>query len=79
MSAITDYDEYLTHITGPADRWDWLAYLYYGDATMYDTLMAANPGLGPGPFLPVGVQVKVPVVNEDDLPTDSTNAPPWVS
>ena len=35
--------QFLTYITGDGDRWDLLAWRYYGDATQFGPIIMANP------------------------------------
>lgn len=71
---------YLTHITGPAERWDHIAYRYYGDATRRADLIRANIGTVFGllepipPVLPPNIEIRVPVL-EAKIP--EANLPPW--
>src|SRR5690606_8109276 len=36
-------DQYLSHVTREGERWDQLAFTYYGDATRYEPIVRANP------------------------------------
>lgn len=68
--------EYYEHITKEGDRWDLIAYQYYGDATMYETIIAANPDVPIVPILLPGIKLKVPVIDaKDTIP--SKELPPW--
>jgi len=40
-----EYSEYLTHNTKNGDRWDLLAFDYYGTAFATEILLEANPAL----------------------------------
>ena len=58
------------YISTDMDRWDSLAYDFYGDSSLVAPLMAANPSLSPTQiYLPVGVKIFVP-----DLPVELTQA-----
>ena len=67
---------YLTHITTDGERWDQLAYKYYGDSTQYERIIAANPHMAMTPTLPAGVKLAIPVVEQSDVVED---LPPWMS
>ena len=69
--------DYLQYLTGAADRWDTIAYAYYGDATNFAPLVAANPTLGAAPVLPEGIIIIVPIIDEVDLPATADSLPPW--
>jgi len=68
--------EYHEHLTKEGERWDLIAYQYYGDATMYETIIAANPDVAIAPILPSGIRLKVPVIDMKDVIL-SEELPPW--
>jgi phage tail protein X len=68
--------EFYEHITKEGDRWDLIAYQYYGDATMYETIIAANPDVAITPILPSGIKLKVPVIDTSNL-IPAEELPPW--
>lgn len=79
MTTVTgDYFEYTT-LAG--DRWDLLAYRYYGDQNKQTVLLAANRHLYrdalvvPPLVLPQGVKLKIPVIEEEATNVDLL--PPW--
>lgn len=68
--------EVIEHVTKDGDRWDLLAWEYYGDATGYERIIAANPAVAIEPILPSGIKILVPVLTEEE--TDTTGGlPPW--
>ncbi|QLP96150.1 MAG: tail protein X [Rhodoblastus sp.] len=72
---------WLEHVAGLNERWDHLAYRYYGDANRTSPIIKANRDLfgerlGPIPcILPVGATLKIPVV--DPEPIADALLPPW--
>lgn len=70
---------YLTHITGPAERWDLLAWRYYGDAGRFGPLIRANRPLFADGVIPAmlapGLTLIVPVLDPEPLAPDLL--PPW--
>lgn len=70
-----DYTEYLEHVTTDNDRWDHIAYLYYGDAARIAPLAEANESLRLMPALPGGLIVRVPILDDDAA--DDGDMPPW--
>lgn len=68
--------EVIEHITRDGDRWDLLAWAYYGDATAYEPIIAANPGIAITPILPSGIKVLIPVLEEAETAT-TEGLPPW--
>lgn len=66
----------IAHTIKQNERWDLLAYQYYGNVNEMGRLMDANPHLSLSEVLPVGETLLVPVLqvkttNQDDLP-------PWM-
>ena len=68
--------DYLEHITREGERWDSLAWRYYGDAFAYGPLIEANPHLRITPRLPAGQMLLVPFI-ESDSNRLSQSLPPW--
>ena len=70
---------YLIHVTGPNDRWDLLAWRYYGDAGRFGPIIRANRDLfedGVIPtLLPVDLSLRVPVLDPEPVAADLL--PPW--
>lgn len=72
---------YLEHITGPNERWDHLAYRYYGDANRTSPIIKANrelfgDALGPIPAtLPDGLILRIPILDPEPLAAELL--PPW--
>lgn len=69
----------LLHQTREGERWDSLAYLYYGDPHAIGRLAEANPHLDLAPLLPTGTIVLIPVVDQADaaVAIASSELPPW--
>jgi phage tail protein X len=70
---------YITHITTDGERWDLLAWRYYGDPLDYERIIAANPDVPIIPVLPSGVMLNIPVIDTPaaELST-SEELPPWL-
>jgi len=68
--------EHLTHVTTRGERWDQLAYRYYGDPHRYEPIIRANPSVPITPTLPGGVRLLVPVIPPTDLVAEA-DLPPW--
>lgn len=66
----------LEYIANDADRWDNLAYDFYGDASKVSILMAANPAIGPEHvFIPAGTKITVPVPTKQQQEVTDVKAP----
>lgn len=66
----------LKHTAKQGERWDHLAYYYYGDALEYARIIRANPHISFCEVLPTGETVFIPVLNVK--PTQNENLPPWL-
>jgi phage tail protein X len=67
----------IPYTTVAGDRWDLLAWLYYGDPTNYQPIIDANPYIGISPVLPQGLKIFIPIIA---APAPATNKlPPWGS
>ena len=67
--------DYVEHLTVENDRWDLLAWTYYGDACLYEPILVANPEVPIRPFLEAGIRLRVPVL-QNSAPSDQ-GLPPW--
>lgn len=66
---------YLDHITKDGERWDQLAWRYYGDPHGYERIVAANPDVPIAPVLAGGTCLRIPVIDKS-VPT-MEGLPPW--
>lgn len=72
---------YLEHVTAPGDRWDLIAYKYYGDAMLMHHILRANPDAVSDPSEPVplvlaaGITLRVPILEPVDV--QDIQLPPW--
>jgi phage tail protein X len=67
----------LPYITMDGDRWDNLAWRFYGDPTLISPILLANCGMRV-PFesvLEAGIQLLIPIIVQTDINTE--NLPPW--
>jgi phage tail protein X len=68
-------DLFLTHITTEGERWDAIAYRYYGDPTMMERVIVANPTVPITSRLASGLTLAIPVVEQQTA--TPTGLPPW--
>jgi phage tail protein X len=68
--------QYIKTLTIAGDRWDLLAWRYYGDPGGYIRILEANPQVAAYPVLPIGTPIYVPVI-----PPAMSTAPlsPWIA
>jgi phage tail protein X len=73
--------EYFEHVTKVGDRWDLIAYSYYGDATLIKKLLLANPAIVGDPTTPTplvfgaGINIRVPILAQDEISV--SQLPAW--
>ena len=60
--------EYLTYIAKQGDRWDTIAWQFYGDPYLYEPILRANPQYIGLPYPPPGAKLRIPVVEAEDEP-----------
>ncbi len=72
---------FFEHKTIDGDRWDLLAYHYYGDQYKQGFILEANRSLFLNPVtlpplvLSAGLTLKIPVIDADEA--GQTDLPPW--
>ncbi|EDS5484656.1 tail protein X [Salmonella enterica] len=66
---------YLEHITSDGERWDQIAYRYYGDPMGYSRIIMANPHIAVTPVLSAGQRLAIPVIDDHRVTGD---LPPWL-
>jgi phage tail protein X len=72
---MTRGSQYILHITKAGERWDLLAWRYYGDPTDYKMIIMANPDVTIEPAFEAGIYLAVPIVQKSTLV--SVDLPPW--
>lgn len=67
---------FLKHTCQEGDRWDHIAWQYYGDVGQMVMLIAANPQAPISETLPAGLQLAIPLLEaQDSAAVDQL--PPW--
>jgi phage tail protein X len=67
--------QFIGHITTAGERWDLLAWKYYGDASLYSPIVMANPDIPIEPAFESGLAIAIPLLQVSRSVT--TNLPPW--
>nr|WP_321460384.1 tail protein X [uncultured Cohaesibacter sp.] len=81
MAEVVKTGEYLEHLTVAGDRWDLLAWDYYGDASKDTLIIDENRDLYVASLLsipallPTGLTLRIPVIEQSIL--DDSQLPPW--
>lgn len=65
---------FISHITTGGERWDLLAWRFYGDPTEYSPIIMANPSVPIEAVFEAGVTIYIPILSSALAPT---NLPPW--
>lgn len=68
---------FVEYVTKQGDRWDTIAFKAYGDASLVNGLIEANPTIVISPILEAGTRVIVPILEQGDIQIDSELLPPW--
>lgn len=71
------YSKYIEHKAQAGERWDDLAYRYYGNCFQVNEIIDANPQIGISPFLPEGETIIIPILEETTKQTNNENLPIW--
>lgn len=69
--------DYLEHVTLAGERWDTLAWNYYGDANRMMPIIDANPQLRLLPTFSAGLVVIIPVLETEGETPPIEELPPW--
>jgi len=76
-AAVTANSQHLTHVTRDGERFDQLAWKYYGDPTLYAPIVQANFGRGViTPVFKAGVVLAIPILVANPAPSPN-DLPPW--
>lgn len=65
----------ILHVTTAGERWDLLAWRYYGDPTDYSAIIMANPNVAIEPVFDAGISIAIPLQQKSAMAT--ANLPPW--
>jgi phage tail protein X len=67
--------QFILHVTVSGERWDLLAWTYYGDASLYSPIIMANPLIPIEPAFEPGLEIAIPLLQVSrDVTSD---LPPW--
>lgn len=59
------------------ERWDQLAYRFYGSVNAMNVLTTANPTVPLSDVLEMGTVLIVPILDQSDSSVITQNLPPW--
>ncbi len=69
--------QFIQHLTTAGERWDSLAWKYYGDATLFGPIIQTNPQIPIEPVFEAGLTIGVPILVVDSTVQKRANLPPW--
>jgi hypothetical protein len=72
------YSEYLEYQSVGGERWDQLAFKFYGNALYYEPIVRANPYVPIAPMLEAGTHLRIPILEAEEIILDDKgDLPPW--
>lgn len=72
------YSKYIEHKAQAGERWDDLAYKYYGNCFQVNEIIEANPDIAISPFLPEGETIIIPIPEDHTTSLSNTESlPVW--
>ncbi len=66
---------YIFHTAGNNERWDTLAYKYYGNCYKMQPIIEANPHVSISAKIEEGIELKIPI--EESTETETSLLPVW--
>lgn len=69
----------IRHVTIDGERWDTIAWKYYGDPFGYGPIIEANPAANISSTLPAGTVLLIPILSLDEQSAQqaASDLPPW--
>jgi phage tail protein X len=67
--------QFIMHVTTAGERWDLLAWTFYGNPTLYSPIIMANPRIPIESVFEAGLELAIPILQIDLAQT--SNLPPW--
>jgi phage tail protein X len=69
--------QFIAHVTQAGERWDLLAWRYYGDAALFGPIIQANPAIPIEPVFEAGLSIGVPILVVNEAVQETADLPPW--
>lgn len=63
--------------TKDGDRWDLIAWNFYGDASKFGPIIQANPDVVIDTVLDGGITLYIPILPDDEIQQSNDTLPPW--
>jgi phage tail protein X len=68
---------FIPHITTAGERWDTIAWQYYGDASLFGPIIRTNPQIPIEAVFEAGLNIGVPLLIVDPAVQETADLPPW--
>ena len=68
---------FIPHITVAGERWDTLAWKYYGDPTLFGPIIQTNPQIPIEAVFEAGLTIGVPLLTVNPATQNEADLPPW--
>jgi phage tail protein X len=68
---------FIPYITQAGDRWDTIAWKFYGDATLFGPIIQTNPQIAIEAVFEAGLNIGVPLLVVDQSIQAAEDLPPW--
>ena len=69
---------FIPHLTLAGERWDQLAWQYYGDPALYGPIIMANPSIPIEAAFEAGLSIGIPLLSASTTATiPQADLPPW--
>jgi len=69
--------QFIPHVTIAGERWDSLAWQYYGDAALFGPIIQTNPQIPIEAVFEAGLVIGVPIVMVNRAVQEAADLPPW--
>jgi phage tail protein X len=69
--------QFIPHLTVAGERWDTLAWKYYGDATLFGPIIQTNPQIAIEAVFEAGLNIGVPMLVVNQAMQNVEDLPPW--
>jgi len=67
----------VNYTTKQGERWDLLAYRFYGTVKSMNILTDANPSVPLSPMIEMGTNLVIPIIDNTSDLVLKVNVPPW--
>jgi phage tail protein X len=68
---------FIPHITAAGERWDTVAWRYYGDATLLGPIIQTNPQIPIEAVFEAGLLIGIPLLTTNPAVQEAADLPPW--